>query len=244
MLNLKKSAIPLSAIFVAILCAACTPDRAPEIESPVYSDGKTMSFDDIRALAKKGDALIFEDFTAYKGMNVSSNTNRYTMVYPVAGSYRLIVDSASSGKPQSTALENIWEDSGSGIDIRHGDLDEFLSKWPIDMLVKDGAASPLGVTVTLKNLTDAEYIYGDDYAVQRKTDDGWTAVEPINGELASNAIGYPLQALESAEITVNWEWAYGKLPAGDYRITKTAALVRHPGDYDNFTLFAAFTITE
>lgn len=48
-----------------------------------------------------------------------------------------------SGKPDSIDLENIWE-SGSGIDIRYEDLDEFLSKWPIIMQVKDGTATPSG----------------------------------------------------------------------------------------------------
>lgn len=112
------------------------------------------------------------------------------------------------------------------------------------MQVKDGTATPSGVTVTLKNVTETEYTYGESFTVQRKTDNGWIDVEPILDNYAFNDIGYLLPAMGSKEVIVDWEWRYGKLPAGDYRIAKEALFVRAPGDYDTFTLFAAFTIVK
>lgn len=207
-------------------------------------NGKSITLEDVRTLAKKGDDLLFEDFQKYKGANVSSNLDYYIMVYGVEGGYRLIVRSDQSGKPDSANLESIWESGGSGIDIRYGDIDKFLSKWPIIMQVKDGTATPSGVTVTLKNVTETEYTYGESFTVQRKTDNGWIDVEPILDNYAFNDIGYLLPAMGSKEVIVDWEWRYGKLPAGDYRIAKEALFVRAPGDYDTFTLFAAFTIVK
>ena len=207
-------------------------------------NGKSMTLDDVRALAKKGDDLLFEDFQKYKGVNVSSNFDSYIMVYGVEGGYRLIVRSEQSGKPDSVNLESIWESGGGGIDIRYGNINEFLSKWPIIMQVKDGTATPSGVTVTLKNVTDTEYTYGESYTVQRKTDNGWVDVEPVIENYGFDDIAYMLPATESEEIIVDWEWLYGTLPAGDYRMVKEALFVRFPGDYDTFALYAAFTIVK
>ena len=215
--------------------------RRPE---PEPDEQKPMTLEDVRSLAKKGDDLLFEDLMPYKGGNASSSFDYNIMVYGVEEGYRLVVHSNQSGRPDSVNLESIWESGGSGIDIRYGDINEFLSKWPVIMGVIDGTAMPSGITVTLKNVTDTEYTYGESYTVQSKTDQGWIDVEPVIENYGFNSIGYVLPAMESEEIIINWEWLYGKLPAGDYRIVKEALFVRSPGDYDTFTLFAAFTITE
>ncbi|MEG6520997.1 M56 family metallopeptidase [Desulfotomaculum sp. 1211_IL3151] len=213
--------------------------RRPELEPDKQ---RPLTLEDVRTLAKKGDRLLFEDFRQYIGVNVSSSLDYYIMVYGVEGGYRLIVHSNQSGKPDSVNLESIWASGGSGIDIRSGDIDGFLSKWPIIMRVKDGTATPSGVTLALKNVTNTEYTYGESYTVQRKTDNGWIAVKPVINNYGFNSIGYMLPAMGSKEIIIDWEWLYGKLPAGDYQIAKEALFVRSPGDYDTFTLFAAFTI--
>ncbi|MDR0380996.1 MAG: YobA family protein [Oscillospiraceae bacterium] len=208
----------------------------------VADDGtQAMTLEEVRILAQKGEALRFEDFRPYPGTDVSSNRDRHLMLYGVEGGYRLIVDSARSGRPDRVELESVWETDGSGLDIRYGDIDAFLREHPIVMQVKTGAVTPFGLTVTLKNLTAAEYIYGERYAIQRKNEDGWTDVTPVE-EPFFHAVGYALPAFESKESTVDWEWRYGKLPAGDYRIVKDASLVRAPGDYDTFILYAAFTV--
>lgn len=99
-------------------------------EAPSASpyDPQAMTLEDVRDLAKKGDGLLFEDFEKYKGGNASSSLDYYIMVYNVEGGYRLIVRSNQSGKPDSVDLERVLESGGSGIDIRYGDIDKFLSK--------------------------------------------------------------------------------------------------------------------
>jgi hypothetical protein len=212
---------------------------------PISSyEPQAITLEDVRTLAKKGDGLLFEDFQKYTGVNASSSLDYYIMVYGVEGGYRLIVHSNQIGKPDSVNLESVWESGGSGIDIRYGDIDEFLSKWPIVMQVKDGTATPSGVTIILNNVTDTEYTYGESYTVQRKTDNGWIDVVPVMENYGFNDIGYMLPAMGSKEIIIDWEWLYGKLPSGDYRMVKEASFVRSPGDYDTFTLYAAFTIVK
>ena len=91
---------------------------------------KSMTLNDVRKLADKGDELIFEDFLIYRGANASSSMNYYLMVYGVKGGYRLVVASDGSGKPHRASLENIWENGESGIDIRYNSIDEFLNTHP------------------------------------------------------------------------------------------------------------------
>jgi len=94
------------------------------------ASGKEMTLNDVRELAAKGDGLLFEDLQQYQGGNASSDFNYNIMVYSVAGGYRLVVHSKSHSKPDRVNLESVWEDGGSGIDIRYNDVDEFLQTNP------------------------------------------------------------------------------------------------------------------
>ena len=235
----------VNTVYAIVLTNQNDSNETMDADSSSFSyESQSITLEDVRTLAKKGDGLLFEDFQKYEGANVSSNFDNYIMVYGVEGGYRLIVSSNQSGKPNSVNLESIWANSGSGIDIRYGDIDEFLSKWPIIMQVKDGIATPSGATITLKNFTGIEYTYGESYTVQRKTDNGWIDVVPILENYGFTAIGYILPPMESEEIIIDWEWLYGTLPAGDYRIAKEALFVKSQGDYDTFALYATFSIVK
>lgn len=93
---------------------------------PGNPHGKNMTLADVKELAAKGEDLLFEDLQPFMGGNASSTLNYCIMVYSVAGGYRLVVHSAPAGKPDAVNLESIWESGGSGIDIRYGDVEEFL----------------------------------------------------------------------------------------------------------------------
>ena len=80
-------------------------------------------------LARKGDALTFADFAPYHGMDVSSDLNDHIMVYGVDGGYRLVVGTDGT-RLDRVDLESIWESGGSGIDIRHNDVGEFIKSHP------------------------------------------------------------------------------------------------------------------
>lgn len=144
-------------------------ENAPDTETAIVPfpwggnrDGIEMTLDHVRRLAGKGDDLLFEDLWPYRGGNASSSHDRYIMVYKVEGGYRLIVHSNSTGRPDMVNLESIWESGGSGIDIRHNDVDEFLSANPSQDAITEEEAQNMGQT---KLKTDLEpvswYILGD-----------------------------------------------------------------------------------
>ena len=207
------------------------------------SDSKLMSIDDLKFLAAKGETLSFEDFAEYRSANVSSAFDSYLGLVSIEAPYRLIIGAKSGGKLDRVTLEGIWEDGGTGNDIRYDDLEAFINDRPIHMTLKEGTLSPAGATFILKNLTDSEYTYGEAFVLQRIVNGNWTDVEIIIDNYAFNDIGYGLRGKETDEMEVNWEWLYGALSPGEYRICKDALFVRSPGDYDTYPLYTAFTIT-
>ena len=44
------------------------------------------------------------------------------------------------------------------------------------------------------------------------------------------------------EFEIKWEWLYGKLPVGTYRIVKGFTDFRESGDYDDFAYWTEFEI--
>ena len=129
----NKYLIGIIVCIFEIIFLGCSKDKvvAPNItEWYRNSVGKDMTLHDLYELAAKGDNLLFEDFQQYNGMNASSIFGRYIMVYGIDGGYRLIVHSNPTGKPDRVNLESIWESNGSGIDIRHNNLHDFLKTTP------------------------------------------------------------------------------------------------------------------
>ena len=47
---------------------------------------------------------------------------------------------------------------------------------------------------------------------------------------------------DSCEWEVNWEWLYGKIPAGKYRVVKEILEFRSPVDFDKAVYYTEFEI--
>ncbi len=67
-------------------------------------------------------------------------------------------------------------------------------------------------------------------------------VPTIIEEYGWNSIAYIIAKNDSTEFEIKWEWLYGKLPTGTYRLTKGFTDFRKSGDYDNFTYWTEFEI--
>lgn len=102
-------------------------------------------------------------------------------------------------------------------------------------------------------LSSGELQYGDDYTLERLEQGSWTPVPVVfEGEWAVNDIAYiipkegnpddddPANDSGISEWKVDWEWLYGPLTPGDYRIEKTVMDFRGTGDYDTYPVRAYF----
>jgi len=84
--------------------------------------------------------------------------------------------------------------------------------------------TPSGLTVHFRQYDDkntGELIYGEDYTLEKLEGEKWVAVPMIIDNGVFTDIGYSIPKNGEAEVETNWEWLYGKLGPGTYKITKT-----------------------
>lgn len=118
-----------------------------------------------------------------------------------------------------------------------------------------------GITLTLKDLTPSgativctqsggsptgELSTGSYYVVQRLTEGGWESLEylELEGELAWTAEAWIINMDGTTEWEINWEWLYGQLPDGHYRIGKEFMDFRATGNYDTMMIYAEFSFSQ
>lgn len=114
----------------------------------------------------------------------------------------------------------------------------------VTISVDADSVTPEGASFLLLQTTDLDIQYGEAYALQTLTDGAWTDVPTIlaEGDYGFHCIAYLLPKDTPQTLTVNWEWLYGSLPAGDYRFCTEYMDFRGTGDFTNYPLTAEFTI--
>lgn len=113
----------------------------------------------------------------------------------------------------------------------------------VTLFVKEGSITPAGLTLVFENAMEAEHIYGSFYCVERKDGDQWFALPyVIKQNVGWDEMARILPAKGSSEETIDWEWLYGSLNQGEYRIVKELLVMQEAGDYKKYYLAAEFVI--
>ena len=73
------------------------------------------------------------------------------------------------------------------------------------------------VTISGKD-PGAEVIYGEAYTLQRQVDGEWQNAETVIDDYGFPMVGYNVHGGEKVSIYYNWEWLYGALKPGEYRM--------------------------
>ncbi|MBR3523968.1 MAG: hypothetical protein IKN87_04755 [Bacilli bacterium] len=95
--------------------------------------------------------------------------------------------------------------------------DEFAD---VNIRVKNDTLTNVGATFILTNKSTTEtYVYGNPYYLEIKENGNWHKLETIN-QLYFTLPAYNLTPGQSKEIDINWEYCYGKLKSGIYRLVK------------------------
>ena len=159
---------------------------------------------------------------------------------------------------QTVPVDTVWLEILPG-----GHVYEITAKW--DSPEYGGTArysfftSPLGIELTAKDITPTgltlvctqsggaptgELMTGAPFWLHNYTEDGeyWSKTPEKNGEAVFTMEGWGIPMNDSVEWEVNWEYTYGKLPPGKYRIYKEIMDFRGTGDYDRYNAYAEFTI--
>ena len=83
--------------------------------------------------------------------------------------------------------------------------------------------TPSGSTIHFYRFTTekaGELSYGEPFVLERKNADKWEAVPRTIEEAAYTDIAYIIPENDTSEIETNWEWLYGSLSPGTYRVRK------------------------
>ena len=125
------------------------------------------------------------------------------------------------------------------------DMAADFPNWGLTLSVKD--VTPTGLTLVCAkeggNPT-GELMCGTDYRLLVFEDGMWKYVPTVIEEYGWDDMGYPITDGKNREFELSWEWLYGKLPAGTYRLAKDFIDWRDSGDWDEATYWVEFEISE
>lgn len=119
-------------------------------------------------------------------------------------------------------------------------------KWGLQLFAED--VTPTGLKLKFEQFggnPSGTLQYGAQYTLDTTIDDEWQPVETTTGEpLVWNALAYSIKMNDITETSINWEYGYGKLKPGYYRLNKEIMDFRGTGDYDKEIYTVYFSIEE
>ena len=145
--------------------------------------------------------------------------------------------------------QDVWPETHAAvIDIVHSEElpgDVIPNAWGVALSADNVTAKGLTIVCHQTGGENAAELHTGTYYVLQKLDNKtWVDAEYLPQEYD---VAWTQEALmiekESTTIwDVNWEWLYGELPAGEYRIGKEITNFRGAGDYDEEMVYAEFII--
>jgi hypothetical protein len=149
------------------------------------------------------------------------------------------INNTLSTENESVITDTTLSESTGTMDWEPTKYDTVNKLEGVTMAIKDGTVSPTGLTVVFDSKLDNECIYGEYFLLEREVNGEWYGVPvAIEGNYAFKMIGYRLPPGGSSEWSVDWEWLYGILETGKYRIVKD--IFR---DNDKYYMAAEFSIS-
>lgn len=116
----------------------------------------------------------------------------------------------------------------------------------------------IGLSFSLKNISSTratlifrqydadapkgELVFGDDYFIEVQRDGKWESVPVVIKNAGFNAIAHIIFPEDSVEQEISWEWLYGELAPGEYRIGKSILESNESGGHQNYMIYAQFIL--
>lgn len=90
----------------------------------------------------------------------------------------------------------------------------------VTMAVSD--VTPTGATVTIQDSNPEPFVYGSWYQIEQEKDGVWYEIKTKIKDYGFDEMGWLTDDRGELTMTLDWEWLYGKLTTGHYRILKQA----------------------
>ena len=159
------------------------------------------------------------------------------------------------------SVDDWWSEYGSQVlDILETlSFDQDDKEGGVHVYSKESEAEKIGLYLSLKNVsrTGATLVFhqydakaptgdlqhGSEFVLEVLKDGNWEEASiAIDGEYGFHDVAFTILTGESTEVELPWEWLYGELEAGEYRIKKRVMDFRGGGDYDVYTVYARFIL--
>jgi len=142
-------------------------------------------------------------------------------------------------EPLLSSQLNAGEENGKILHNR-----KLTDKWGITLYAED--VTPKGMTLKIEQFggnPSGTLEYGAAYFLEITVDGEWQPVETTTREpLTWNALAYTVKMNDITEMNINWEYGYGELKPGFYRLKKEFTDFRGTGDFDEETYEVYFTM--
>jgi Big-like domain-containing protein len=130
----------------------------------------------------------------------------------------------------------------------------------MEISLKEGETTDVwGIQLSVRNITSTgmtlicqqsggkptgELHTGSYYFLKRKSGEDWVKVEKLEPEddVAWTDEAWTIPMDDTVAWEIDWEWLYGKLPIGRYRIGKEITDFRETGDYDTRIYYVYFEV--
>ncbi len=114
---------------------------------------------------------------------------------------------------QSTPVEDEW-----GISLSANNI----TPTGLELVITQSGGNPSGELST-----------GAWFKLEEKTEDGWVelSTNPLI-DYAWHMVAYQIKKNDVTELEVGWEWLYGELPPGKYRLSKEITDLKVAGVFD------------
>ena len=112
----------------------------------------------------------------------------------------------------------------------------------VSMNVIEDSVSAKELTLIFTNSSNKEAMYSEDFLLEKNIECNWYQVPTKKIEFLFNDIAFKLSTSIQEVLNINWDWLYGSLDKGEYRIVKTLWVVSAGGEYEEYFLSAQFII--
>lgn len=93
----------------------------------------------------------------------------------------------------------------------------------VSMTIKEGTLTKTGATIIIKDISNKNNTFGEEYRIDKYENNEWKELDVVvKGNYGWNDIGYHVGKNNKLELTIDWEWLYGKLESGKYRLVKNS----------------------
>ena len=117
-------------------------------------------------------------------------------------------------------------------------------KWGLSLYAEN--VTPQGLTLMIEQFGGSylgELQTGLEYTLEKMNDNYWQSLETKNGKpIVWNSIACMIKKNDITKMNINWQYDYGELKPGLYRLKKNIMNIRTAGDYDEEAYEVEFTI--